>query len=220
VRVDRGRFTPLLSIIFDRSLGLSTAIEFCDPCGGSRLSCTSMHDSLYEKSWLGVSAQGAPTLAIRVAPARGTGHKSVEGAALAAPQLETIMTHIAALHPILRAWLLEGPLAAQDPAYVDRLKRGRYAAHTCVRCLNGAAHFAHRILGRLHGGLKCIGDMQGTGMSGHGHVKRLRAVAKQAWPSSALQSDAARRSPAPLRCRPRASVVGLSMRSLMHSLMH
>jgi integrase len=53
------------------------------------------------------------------------------------------MTKIPALHPTLRAWLLEGPLAAQVPAYVARLKRGRYATHTCGRCLNAVAHFAH-----------------------------------------------------------------------------
>jgi integrase/recombinase XerC len=53
------------------------------------------------------------------------------------------MTKIPELHPMLRAWLLEGPLFAQVPAYVARLKRGRYAAHTCARCLNAVAHFAH-----------------------------------------------------------------------------
>ena len=53
------------------------------------------------------------------------------------------MTKTPALHPTLRAWLLEGPLAAQVPAYVARLRRGRYATHTCGRCLNAVAHFAH-----------------------------------------------------------------------------
>jgi integrase/recombinase XerC len=53
------------------------------------------------------------------------------------------MTKIPALHPTLRAWLLEGPLSAQVPAYVARLRRGRYATHTCGRCLNAVAHFAH-----------------------------------------------------------------------------
>ena len=53
------------------------------------------------------------------------------------------MTKIAALHPTLRAWLLEGPLSAQVPAYIARLWRGRYATYTCGRCLNGVAHFAH-----------------------------------------------------------------------------
>ena len=40
------------------------------------------------------------------------------------------MTEIPELHPILGAWLLEGPLSAQVPAYVARLKRGRYATQT------------------------------------------------------------------------------------------
>ena len=53
------------------------------------------------------------------------------------------MTKIPTLHPILRAWLLEGPLSAQVPAYIARLRRGRYATHTCGRCLNAVAHFAH-----------------------------------------------------------------------------
>jgi integrase/recombinase XerC len=53
------------------------------------------------------------------------------------------MTVIPELHPILEAWLLEGPLSAQIPAYVNRLERGRYAAQTRRRCLSAAAHFAH-----------------------------------------------------------------------------
>ena len=53
------------------------------------------------------------------------------------------MTKIPALHPTLRAWLLEGPLSAQVPAYIARLRRGRYATNTSARCLNGVAHFAH-----------------------------------------------------------------------------
>lgn len=55
------------------------------------------------------------------------------------------MTKIAALHPTIRVWLLEGPLAAHVPAYVARLRRGGYAAHTSGRYLNGVAHFAHWI---------------------------------------------------------------------------
>lgn len=53
------------------------------------------------------------------------------------------MAKIPALHPTLRAWLLEGPLSAHVPAYIARLRRGRYAASTAGRCLNGVAHFAH-----------------------------------------------------------------------------
>ena len=53
------------------------------------------------------------------------------------------MTNFPELHPLLRAWLLEGSLSAQVPAYVARLKRGRYATHTSGRCLNALAHFAH-----------------------------------------------------------------------------
>ena len=53
------------------------------------------------------------------------------------------MTLIPELHPILETWLLEGPLSAQIPAYVNRLERGRYAAQSRQRCLSAVAHFAH-----------------------------------------------------------------------------
>ncbi len=53
------------------------------------------------------------------------------------------MPKIPAINPLLQAWLLEGPLSAQVPAYVERLRRGRYATHTSSRCLNGMAHFTH-----------------------------------------------------------------------------
>ncbi|MDO8595030.1 MAG: site-specific integrase [Sulfuricaulis sp.] len=53
------------------------------------------------------------------------------------------MTKIPALHPTARAWLLEGPLSAHVPAYVARLKRGRYATNSAGRCLGGVAHFAY-----------------------------------------------------------------------------
>ena len=53
------------------------------------------------------------------------------------------MINVRALQPSLRVWLLEGPLCAHVPAYVARLRRGRYAPHTCERNLNALAHFAH-----------------------------------------------------------------------------
>ena len=53
------------------------------------------------------------------------------------------MPKIPSINPLLQAWLLEGPLSAQVPAYVERLRRGRYATNTSARCLNGLAHFAH-----------------------------------------------------------------------------
>ena len=58
------------------------------------------------------------------------------------------MPKIPAINPLLQAWLLEGPLSAQVPAYIDRLRRGRYATHTSGRCLNGVAHFAHKATSR------------------------------------------------------------------------
>lgn len=53
------------------------------------------------------------------------------------------MPEIPSINPLLQAWLLEGPLSVQVPAYIARLRRGRYATHTSSRCLNGLAHFAH-----------------------------------------------------------------------------
>ena len=53
------------------------------------------------------------------------------------------MPKIPAINPLLQAWLLEGPLSAQVPAYVERLRRGRYATRTSGRCLNGVAQFTH-----------------------------------------------------------------------------
>lgn len=53
------------------------------------------------------------------------------------------MTAVTALHPLIQGWLLEGPLADHVPAYVERLRRGRYAANTASKCLNCVAHFAH-----------------------------------------------------------------------------
>lgn len=53
------------------------------------------------------------------------------------------MTKIPSLHPINRAWLLDGPLSPHVPAYISRLKRGRYAATTAGRYLAAVAHFAH-----------------------------------------------------------------------------
>ena len=45
------------------------------------------------------------------------------------------MTQIPSLHPSTHAWLLDGPLSPHVPAYISRLKRGRYAATTAGRCL-------------------------------------------------------------------------------------
>jgi integrase len=53
------------------------------------------------------------------------------------------MFEIPALQSTERAWLLDGPLAAFVPAYVARLKDGRYAPGTLRRCLGALAHFAH-----------------------------------------------------------------------------
>jgi len=53
------------------------------------------------------------------------------------------MFEIPVLRATERAWLLDGPLAAFVPAYVARLRQGRYASGTVRRCLGALAHFAH-----------------------------------------------------------------------------
>lgn len=60
------------------------------------------------------------------------------------------MPKIPALHPTVRGWLLDGPLAEHVPAYLARLSEGRYAAQTATRSLAAIAHFAHwMMLSRL-----------------------------------------------------------------------
>lgn len=53
------------------------------------------------------------------------------------------MFELTALRSIERSWLLDGPLAAFVPAYIARLKDGRYALGTMRRCLYALGHFAH-----------------------------------------------------------------------------
>ncbi len=53
------------------------------------------------------------------------------------------MSEIAALHPVIRTWLFDGPLSSYVSAYVARLRRGSYAPSTVGHCLNGMAHFSH-----------------------------------------------------------------------------
>lgn len=50
------------------------------------------------------------------------------------------MSEIPSLHPKLKHWLFDGPLAAYVPAYLERLERGRYASSTSQQCLSAIAH--------------------------------------------------------------------------------
>jgi integrase/recombinase XerC len=59
------------------------------------------------------------------------------------PQLETTMDPIRSLHPLDRAWLLDGPLSADLDAYVALLERGGYAQGSTEKHLRALAHFAH-----------------------------------------------------------------------------
>lgn len=53
------------------------------------------------------------------------------------------MDSISSLHPLARAWLLDGPLATHVDAYKALLDRGSYAAQTIGNYIGALAHFAH-----------------------------------------------------------------------------
>ncbi len=60
-----------------------------------------------------------------------------------ASQLKTNMDSISSLHPLAKAWLLDGPLATHLDAYTALLERGNYAASTMQTSFRALAHFAH-----------------------------------------------------------------------------
>ncbi len=60
-----------------------------------------------------------------------------------ASQLETTMDPISTLHPLAKAWLLDGPLAIHVAAYNALLDRGGYAQGTICTYTGALAHFAH-----------------------------------------------------------------------------
>lgn len=53
------------------------------------------------------------------------------------------MDPIRTLHPLARAWLLDGPLSADLDAYLALLERGRYAEGSVEKHLRALAHFSH-----------------------------------------------------------------------------
>jgi integrase len=58
-------------------------------------------------------------------------------------RLEITMDSIRTLHPLTRAWLLDGPLSAHLDAFLTLLERGRYAEGSIEKHLRTLAHFAH-----------------------------------------------------------------------------
>jgi len=58
-------------------------------------------------------------------------------------QLEITMDSIRSLHPMARAWLLDGPLSSHVDTFQARLERGRYAEGSVEKALRALAHFAH-----------------------------------------------------------------------------
>ena len=53
------------------------------------------------------------------------------------------MDLIRSLHPLARAWLLDGPLSSYVDAFQDLLERGRYAEGSSAAALRAWSHFAH-----------------------------------------------------------------------------
>ena len=53
------------------------------------------------------------------------------------------MDSIRSLHPLARAWLLDGPLSLYVEAFEALMERGRYAEGTVATDLRALAHFAH-----------------------------------------------------------------------------
>lgn len=53
------------------------------------------------------------------------------------------MDPISSLHPLAKAWLLDGPLATHVDAYKALLDRGSYAPQTTGTYIGALAHFAH-----------------------------------------------------------------------------
>jgi hypothetical protein len=58
-------------------------------------------------------------------------------------QLEITMDSICSLHPLARAWLLDGPLSSHVDAFQALLGRGWYAEGSIDKALRALAHFAH-----------------------------------------------------------------------------
>ncbi|KQW51172.1 integrase [Pelomonas sp. Root662] len=62
---------------------------------------------------------------------------------MAISQLEIAMDLIHSMHPLARAWLLDGPLSSYVEAFRALLERGRYAEGSSAAALRGWSHFAH-----------------------------------------------------------------------------
>ena len=58
-------------------------------------------------------------------------------------QLETNMDPFRTLHPLARAWLLDGPLSSHLDAFLALLEQGGYAEGSIEKRLRALAHFAH-----------------------------------------------------------------------------
>ncbi len=53
------------------------------------------------------------------------------------------MDLIRSMHPLARAWLLDGPLSSYVNAFQALLQRGRYAEGSSEKALRAWSHFSH-----------------------------------------------------------------------------
>jgi integrase/recombinase XerC len=62
---------------------------------------------------------------------------------MAISQLEIAMDLIRSMHPLARAWLLDGPLSSYVEAFQALLERGQYAEGSSEKALRAWSHFSH-----------------------------------------------------------------------------
>lgn len=80
------------------------------------------------------------------------------------------MDLIRLMHPLARAWLLDGPLSSYIEAFQALLERGRYAEGGSAAALRAWSHFAHWMM-------KCqLSDRTGPGGQGAISMKFLKTL--------------------------------------------
>ncbi len=62
---------------------------------------------------------------------------------MAISQLEIAMNLIHSMHPLARAWLLDGPLSSFIEAFQALLERGQYAEGSSGKVLRALSHFSY-----------------------------------------------------------------------------
>ncbi len=115
-------------------------------------------------------------------------------------QLEINMDPIRTLHPLARAWLLDGPLSTDLDAYLALLERGRYAEGSVEKHLRALAHFSHWMTRcRLATG-QLDEDFVDQFLHGAAHARRPQC---RAWTSADRPTAATRHRGTAIAYRPR-----------------